>query len=73
MMCQGVVFCIYPVWGFLSFLNLWLDFFDQFWKIPGQYFKYYFPSLSSLSFLDSNYYMVCLCSVYQCFSVLQFE
>ena len=44
----GVIFCIYPVWGFLSFLNLWLDFSHQFLEIPGQCFRYYLPSPSSL-------------------------
>lgn len=48
MMSPGVIFCIYPVWGFLSFLNLWLDFFQQFWKTPSQRFRYYLPSSSPL-------------------------
>ena len=48
LMSPCVIFCIYPVWGFLRFLNLWLDFSHQFWEIPGQCFRYYLPSPSSL-------------------------
>lgn len=48
--------CIHPVWGFLSFLNLWLDSFHQLWESLGQDFlKYYFSAPFSLSCLDSSY------------------
>lgn len=60
-------FVIYPAWGSLSILDLWLDFHD-FWQILGHYaFKQFFCLIASLFFfvqlhLPQSSWTLMLCS-----------
>lgn len=57
-----VSFSLYfPMWHSKHFLNLWLDIFQQFWKIICHYlFKYCFNPILSFFFWDCNYIFVFL-------------
>lgn len=47
MMCFDVCVCVYPTWGSLSFLDMWVHSFYYIWNFFSHYFfKHFFFSLS---------------------------
>lgn len=71
---------VYPAWGLLRFLNLWVDMFDQSLKYLGHFKKIFWPEFSSSG--NSSIYMLgCvslfhrtlwLCVFYFCFLFVLF-